>query len=335
MRKHYLQSFLIMAVLMFLPSLAHAVSCTLNWNASTSPDVAGYKIYSSTITGNYTNPLKTVGKVITTDCSLLGDGKTHFFVVTAYDTSGNESPHSNEVSKLFPIDASVKTVTDTAGVVWALMPSNTPTEFRVYRNGADLSLTAGSSNASDMILGSDGLAYFAGTGGDTQWWIYTVATGWIVKSPPTTVPPPATISTPVLVVSSSTKSGFVVSWTNQAGVTYDLRHALVPISWGSAASLPCTVSPCTVTGLLPNTTYELQAVGYTGAAGSRTWSAISTATRATTLADVVPPPPSGGLVVTSSTPDKIVMTGAGCKSLTTSTTGSTKAVPKRTITCVR
>ncbi|NOZ67856.1 MAG: fibronectin type III domain-containing protein [Deferribacteres bacterium] len=78
-------------------------------NADGTPltDLAGYKIYYGRLSGNYTE-VKDVGipscepRGDKTECSYTVEGLssgTWYFAITAYDTSGNESDYSNEVSK--------------------------------------------------------------------------------------------------------------------------------------------------------------------------------------------------------------------------------------------
>ena len=75
-------------------------SVTLTWNANTESDLAGYKIYRATTSGGYGTPITTLqGNVTTFIASGLQLGTTYYFVVTAYDSAGNESPLSNEVNK--------------------------------------------------------------------------------------------------------------------------------------------------------------------------------------------------------------------------------------------
>jgi hypothetical protein len=82
-------------------------SATLTWNpvstdANGNPDqtIAGYKVYRATASGAYGAPVATLQGNVTSYISTgLQVGTTYFFVVTAYDTAGNESLHSNEVSK--------------------------------------------------------------------------------------------------------------------------------------------------------------------------------------------------------------------------------------------
>jgi hypothetical protein len=73
-------------------------AATLNWTASTSSDVASYKVYMGTASGVY-GQTTSVGIVTTSQVQNLTTGQTYYFSVTAVDSSGNESSHSNEVSK--------------------------------------------------------------------------------------------------------------------------------------------------------------------------------------------------------------------------------------------
>ena len=75
-----------------------ATSATLTWTANTESDLAGYKIYSGTQSGVYGTPIS-VGKVTSHVLTNLMNGTTYFFAITAYDTAGNESLHSPELSK--------------------------------------------------------------------------------------------------------------------------------------------------------------------------------------------------------------------------------------------
>ena len=75
-----------------------ANSATLTWIANTETDLAGYKIYVGTQSGTYGAPI-VLGKVTTYQLNNLAIGTTYFFCITAYDSAGNESLHSAEVSK--------------------------------------------------------------------------------------------------------------------------------------------------------------------------------------------------------------------------------------------
>ena len=81
-------------------SVTAAGTVTLLWNASTESDLAGYKVYRGTGSGSYGAPLTTLPKTTTSYTATgLQNGTTYFFAITAYDSAGNESTFSNEVSK--------------------------------------------------------------------------------------------------------------------------------------------------------------------------------------------------------------------------------------------
>jgi fibronectin type 3 domain-containing protein len=75
-------------------------SATLTWNANTEIDLAGYKVYRATSSGAYGAAIATLqGKGTSYIATGLQSGTTYFFVITAFDSAGNESAASNEVSK--------------------------------------------------------------------------------------------------------------------------------------------------------------------------------------------------------------------------------------------
>ncbi|TMQ31312.1 MAG: hypothetical protein E6K65_01905 [Nitrospirae bacterium] len=77
-----------------------ANTATLTWNANSETDLEGYKVYVGTSSGAYAAPIATLPKT-TTSYTVTGlqTGTTHFFVITAFDTAGKQSLHSNEVRK--------------------------------------------------------------------------------------------------------------------------------------------------------------------------------------------------------------------------------------------
>jgi len=88
---------------MALTAVARAgSSVTLAWDADPDPDLAGYRVYSGTASGVYTQE-EDVGNATTATVANLIAGATYFFAVTAYDIFGLESPPSNEVSAETPI----------------------------------------------------------------------------------------------------------------------------------------------------------------------------------------------------------------------------------------
>ena len=87
--------FLGMGLLLAAPLKACTV--VVSWNANSESDLAGYKVYYGTEPGVYIYSFD-VGNVTEKEVSSLTVGMTYYFVVTAYDYSGNESDPSDEVS---------------------------------------------------------------------------------------------------------------------------------------------------------------------------------------------------------------------------------------------
>src|SRR5438045_1892247 len=108
--------------LTWLVSITRVVagSVTLAWDPD--PNVAGYRLYSGTTRGVYTQTTE-VGSAVSASVSNLANGNTYFFVVTAYNAAAVESAPSNEVSYI----ASTSTPTPTPSPTPTPTPSPTPT----------------------------------------------------------------------------------------------------------------------------------------------------------------------------------------------------------------
>jgi len=106
-----------------LPRCADAGEIDLSWQApttnedgSTLTDLGGYTVYWYDTAGGFSNPMGNldVGNVTTTTITVPSQGIV-YMVVTAYDTSGNVSGPSNEVSADF-LASSVPTSLSVDGV---------------------------------------------------------------------------------------------------------------------------------------------------------------------------------------------------------------------------
>ena len=76
-------------------------SATLSWTLNSEADLAGYKLYVGTAPGRYTyagSPV-IIGLMGSYTNSGLPMGQTYYFALSAFDSSGNESALSSEVSK--------------------------------------------------------------------------------------------------------------------------------------------------------------------------------------------------------------------------------------------
>lgn len=97
MIKRFLLSILIFC-LMTLP--VYAVGTTINfaWDPNIESDLAGYRLYQSNISGSYIeDAILDIPAGTTTASIVVADG-TYYWVLTAYDMTGNESAYSNEVT---------------------------------------------------------------------------------------------------------------------------------------------------------------------------------------------------------------------------------------------
>lgn len=96
-----------LGVIMFASALPAEAACTLAWNANTETDLAGYHVYHSYSSNGYTvggYSFNTSSTSVTCDQMGIGlDGQLHYWVVTAYDTAGNESPFSAQVWMQMPL----------------------------------------------------------------------------------------------------------------------------------------------------------------------------------------------------------------------------------------
>ena len=71
-------------------------SLTLEWDASSDSDTAGYKIYYGTSSRSY-DTIMDVGNYTSITIGNLDGNQNYYFAVTAYDADGNESVYSDEV----------------------------------------------------------------------------------------------------------------------------------------------------------------------------------------------------------------------------------------------
>lgn len=89
-----------------VPTLASSTA-TLKWDKVRDRAVKGYRLHYRTASGRSYSRMIDVGQVTTYTISNLMAGKTYYFVVTAYNGAGKESPPSNEIS--FAVSASAST----------------------------------------------------------------------------------------------------------------------------------------------------------------------------------------------------------------------------------
>jgi hypothetical protein len=158
-RNIYFLSILSAAIIFLNTSDLFAGSATLSWDPPTTnedgtplTDLAGYKIYYGTSSGNYSQSVD-VGKVTTYTAGNLTEGVTYYFAATAYDISANESKYSNEVSKTIPLSQYTITVNKVGTGTGAVTSSPAgiscgPDCSEIYTAGTTVTLTASSDTSS-------------------------------------------------------------------------------------------------------------------------------------------------------------------------------------------
>lgn len=87
--------------IMLSSSAAWGSAVTLQWDPSLDSDVAGYKIYAGTSSGQFGAPI-TVGKVTQASVPNLTGGARYYFVVTAVNSAGGESVPCAELGYTLP-----------------------------------------------------------------------------------------------------------------------------------------------------------------------------------------------------------------------------------------
>lgn len=72
-------------------------SITVAWSPSSTPDVAGYKIYYGTTSGSYSNVIDAAGGIYH-EITGLDNSLTYFITLTSYGNPGSESAYSDEIT---------------------------------------------------------------------------------------------------------------------------------------------------------------------------------------------------------------------------------------------
>ncbi len=177
-------------------------SVHLAWVASSSPEVVGYNVYYGSDSGNYS---VMVAGVTATELNVdrLQDGRTYYFVVTAFNSSGQESEPSNEaaysVTGLAPPPGSpfvLQTLPDHAATLgWNPSPSATATGYLVYygtQSGIyDQVISVASDTRVDVHGLADGVTYYFAVAATDSSGKSSALTPEISYSLPKLVPPPA------------------------------------------------------------------------------------------------------------------------------------------------
>lgn len=226
----------LLMVLIWMVAPATAADVVLNWNPNSESDLAGYKVYQSTISGQYGAPVATLGKVVTSTLALpqLAVDATYFFVITAYDLAGNESGKSNEVSKLvagIPLPPALPMPTsfryDNGAMKWDAMPQATGGYYlRVHEMGTpydpcELTLYC-NSGVNTLMANEKVLPFKPSTSYDA--WVHSVgANGEVGPSAGITFTTPAQVYTASALVIGDPLTG---AWAVEASTNAPAPYAM-------------------------------------------------------------------------------------------------------------
>jgi hypothetical protein len=136
-------------IIIFNVTPIFAAGVALSWDPPTTntdgtplTDIAGYKVYYGTASGNYSLSID-VGNVTTYQVNNLTSGFTYYFVTTVYNTSGNESGYSNEINHT--IQTSDTTPPVVSGIQSANVTSSSVTVSWTTNEASDTQIEYGTS----------------------------------------------------------------------------------------------------------------------------------------------------------------------------------------------
>lgn len=249
---------------------------TLAWDPNTEPDLAGYRLYYGTAPSVYGSSVD-VGLVVTYDVDWLTAPGTYYFAVTAYNTNGQESGYSNEVSQVIPdlptcsyVNAAIDSVT--------LLATGTgvgfdATQWRVIRVSDDQVMDSGSgTSASFSFTAAYGVTYQLEFGTADDVWSDSGCTFIFTATSASCVSVTASINPSMLLVSGSgvglnatlwrvirtsdtavmaSGSGLApnFAFSGAYGVTYELQFSATGATWiGTGCDFSFT-APAACTGV--------------------------------------------------------------------------------------
>ncbi len=270
--------FLIIFIIFLNSAPLLAGTATLSWDAPTTnadgtapTDLAGYKVYYGTSSGNYTSTIN-AGNVTTYQITNLTNGLIYYFAVTTYNTSENESGYSNEVSKTIQdADTTPPQITGiysnniTTGSATINWTTNEASDTQV---GYGLTLSFGyTTNLNTQLvtahsqilnnLNPSTLYYYRVLSRDSSGNLATSTANTFNTSAPADTTPPVISN---VQITNITTSSVTIIWTTNEASTSQVEYGLTT-SYGNLTSLNSnlvTTHTVNITGLSGYTRYNLR-----------------------------------------------------------------------------
>lgn len=255
-----------------------AGSAALSWTAPTTnsdgtslTDLAGFKVYYGTTSGNYSTVIN-VGNVTSYTVTGLTDGVTYYFTGTAYNTSGVESDFTTEISKTIQaVDVTPPVIT---GVYYSNITANGATINWNTDEASDTQVqwgtttSLGNSTTLNTQLATSHSQTITGLSASTTYYYRVLsrdASGNLATSSNYTFTTSAAADTtaPVVsnvVVASVTSDTATVTWTTNEPSTSQVNYGLTT-SYGYTTTLDsnlATTHSVVITGLASKSIYDFR-----------------------------------------------------------------------------
>ncbi|MEO1049351.1 MAG: T9SS type A sorting domain-containing protein [Bacteroidota bacterium] len=298
----------------------------LSWNDNSESDIFGYNLYRSTVDGFAPGGSNLLAAGITSNSFQnidLVDGETYYYLLTAIDSSGNESPSATQLSFLIQSDVDAPDA-PTGLIASALSSSEIALDwddsaapdfasYSVYRSdssifapNASYLIASGLTNSaySDPGLTASTTYYYTVTASDLSGNESSLSTEVSAQTDADTIPPAAPQGVSASLTNPSTA---LVDWddnTESDFASYNLYRSTSAGFVPSPATLVAanlTISALTNTGLSSETTfyYVITAVDiYDNESALSIEAAITTP-------DITPPASPAGLIATANGSNQI------------------------------
>jgi hypothetical protein len=146
-----------LTMIFFLSTPVQSAQVTLQWDPNLEEDVAGYRVYYGTSSGDYSHYLD-AGKTTTCTVSDLQDGMSYYFAATAYDTAFAESEFSSEVvyggggGCAFLISPDAQSFGSSGGAGTVSLSAGTGCSWTAFSNASWVIVTSNSSGSGSSAV---------------------------------------------------------------------------------------------------------------------------------------------------------------------------------------